>query len=51
IPTILLYEVAIWSARLVERGQERDRLAREKQEAGAEMAEKAADASSTQAPS
>ncbi|AZO46710.1 MAG: twin-arginine translocase subunit TatC [Mesorhizobium sp.] len=51
IPTILLYEVAIWSARLIERGQERDRLAREKQEAGAEMAEKAADASSTQAPS
>ncbi|BCG94212.1 twin-arginine translocase subunit TatC [Mesorhizobium sp. 131-2-1] len=51
IPTILLYEVAIWSARLIERGQERDRLAREKQDAGAEVAEKAADASSTQAPS
>ncbi|RVC77641.1 twin-arginine translocase subunit TatC [Mesorhizobium sp. M4A.F.Ca.ET.022.05.2.1] len=51
IPTILLYEVAIWSARLIERGQERDRLAREKQEAGTEMAENAADASSTQAPS
>jgi len=51
IPTILLYEVAIWSARLIERGQERDRLAREKQDAGADVAEKAADASSTQAPS
>lgn len=51
IPTILLYEVAIWSARLIERGQERDRLAREKQDAGADVAEKATDASSTQAPS
>lgn len=51
IPTILLYEVAIWSARLIERNQERDRLAREKQDAAGEVAEKAADASSTQAPS
>ncbi len=51
IPTILLYEVAIWSARLIERSKERDRLAREKQDAAAEAAEKAADASSTQAPS
>ncbi|CAN7464122.1 twin-arginine translocase subunit TatC [Mesorhizobium sp. LjNodule214] len=51
IPTILLYEVAIWSARLIERSKERDRLAREKQDAAAEVAEKAADASSTQAPS
>jgi len=51
IPTILLYEVAIWSARLIERNQERDRLAREKQDAAGEVAEKAADVSSTQAPS
>ncbi|CAN7634307.1 twin-arginine translocase subunit TatC [Mesorhizobium amorphae] len=51
IPTILLYEVAIWSARLIERSKERDRLAREKHDAAAEAAEKAADASSTQAPS
>ncbi|WP_192177482.1 twin-arginine translocase subunit TatC [Mesorhizobium amorphae] len=51
IPTILLYEVAIWSARLIERSKERDRLAREKQDAAADAAEKAADASSTQAPS
>ncbi|TIS54072.1 MAG: twin-arginine translocase subunit TatC [Mesorhizobium sp.] len=51
VPTILLYEVSIWSARLIERSQERDRVAREKQPAGEEVAEKAADASSTQAPS
>jgi sec-independent protein translocase protein TatC len=47
IPTILLYEVSIWSARLIERSQERDRLARERQDAGEEVAEKAPDASST----
>lgn len=47
IPTILLYEVSIWSARLIERNQERDRLAREKREAAEAAAEKAADASST----
>ena len=50
IPTILLYEVAIWSSRIIERNQERDRLARERQDAGASVAEKAADAPSTQAP-
>ncbi|MEW6631993.1 MAG: twin-arginine translocase subunit TatC [Pseudomonadota bacterium] len=50
IPTILLYEVAIWSSRIIERNQERDRLAREQQDAGASVAEKAADAPSTQAP-
>ncbi|AID30537.1 twin arginine-targeting protein translocase TatC [Mesorhizobium sp. SEMIA 3007] len=43
IPTILLYEVAIWSARLIERSQERERLAREKQEAGETVADKAPD--------
>lgn len=47
IPTILLYEVAIWSARLIERSQERERLAREKQQAEEEVAEKPADISST----
>ncbi|MBZ9855875.1 twin-arginine translocase subunit TatC [Mesorhizobium sp. CA13] len=47
IPTILLYEVAIWSARLIERSQERERLAREKQQSEEEVAEKPADASST----
>jgi sec-independent protein translocase protein TatC len=50
IPTILLYEVAIWSSRAIERSQERERLARERQDAGTPVAEKAADASSTQAP-
>ncbi len=34
IPTILLYEVAIWSARMIERSQERERLAREAREGG-----------------
>jgi sec-independent protein translocase protein TatC len=48
IPTILLYEVSIWSARMIERSKERDRLAREKQDAAEEVAEKAADKSSTQ---
>ncbi|MER9755166.1 twin-arginine translocase subunit TatC [Mesorhizobium sp. M0166] len=47
IPTILLYEVSIWSARLIERSKERDRVAREKQDAAEEVAEKPADASST----
>ncbi|MER9014726.1 twin-arginine translocase subunit TatC [Mesorhizobium sp. M0898] len=47
IPTILLYEVSIWSARLIERSKERDRVAREKQDATEEVTEKPADASST----
>lgn len=47
IPTIILYEVSIWSARLIERSKERERLAREKREAAEAAAEKAADASST----
>ncbi|WP_217568705.1 twin-arginine translocase subunit TatC [Mesorhizobium sp. GbtcB19] len=51
IPTIILYEVAIWSSRMIERSQARDRLAREQAEAGATVAEKAADTSSTQTPS
>src|SRR5882757_5067249 len=49
IPTILLYEVAIWSARMIERSQARERAAREKQDAEAPVAEKATDTSSTQA--
>ncbi|MES0042194.1 twin-arginine translocase subunit TatC [Mesorhizobium sp. M0091] len=49
IPTILLYEVSIWAARLIERDQVKQKLAREKQEAGEAVAEKAADASSKQA--
>lgn len=48
IPTILLYEVSIWAARLIERDQEKQRVAREKQDAADEVAEKKpADASST----
>jgi sec-independent protein translocase protein TatC len=47
VPTILLYEVSIWSARLIERSKERERLAREKREAAEAAAEKSADASST----
>jgi sec-independent protein translocase protein TatC len=32
LPTIILYEVSIWTARMIERSRERDRLAREKAE-------------------
>lgn len=51
IPTILLYEVSIWAARLIERDQEKQRVAREKKEAAEEVAEKPADAPSEQVPS
>lgn len=47
IPTIILYEVSIWSARLIERSKERERLAREKRQAAEAAAEKPVDASST----
>ena len=47
IPTILLYEVSIWAARLIERDQAKQKLAREKQEAAEAAAEKAADVSSS----
>ncbi|RUX30519.1 twin-arginine translocase subunit TatC [Mesorhizobium sp. M7A.F.Ca.US.011.01.1.1] len=43
IPTILLYEVSIWAARLIERDQEKQRVAREKQDAADEVADKAPD--------
>ena len=32
LPTILLYEVSIWTSRMIERSQERERIAREKGE-------------------
>ncbi|QPC92576.1 twin-arginine translocase subunit TatC [Mesorhizobium sp. INR15] len=51
IPTILLYEVSIWAARLIERDQEKQRAAREKQDAAESVAEKAAEAPSTEVPS
>jgi sec-independent protein translocase protein TatC len=41
VPTILLYEISIWSARMIERNRERDRLAKEKKDAADEAAEKA----------
>ncbi|CDX44825.1 TatABCE protein translocation system subunit [Mesorhizobium sp. SOD10] len=47
IPTIILYEVAIWSSRMIERAQARDRLAREPAEEGNSVASNTPDASST----
>ncbi|PBC04000.1 twin-arginine translocase subunit TatC [Mesorhizobium sp. WSM3860] len=48
LPTIVLYEVAIFTSRLIERSRERDRLARERQEeAGSAVAGKTPDAPST----
>jgi len=47
IPTIILYEVAIWSSRMIERSQARERLAREQAEAGNPVASDTPDASST----
>jgi len=44
VPTIILYEVAIWCARMVERTREKERLERERKEAEEEAAEKAAQA-------
>jgi sec-independent protein translocase protein TatC len=35
VPTILLYEVSIWTARLIERRRDEDRIAREKKEQAA----------------
>ena len=51
LPTILLYEVSIWTARLIERKREQERVAREKQEAEDEAAQTATSDSSTQATS
>jgi sec-independent protein translocase protein TatC len=47
IPTILLYEVAIWSSRMIERSQARDRLAREQQQEANSVDGNTPDASST----
>ncbi len=43
IPTIILYEVSIWAARLIERDREKQKVARDKKEAAEEMAAKAPD--------
>ena len=50
IPTIILYEVSIWAARLIERDRDKQKVAREKKEAADEAAEKA-DTPPTQDPS
>jgi sec-independent protein translocase protein TatC len=49
VPTILLYEISIWTARMIERSRERERLAREKKDAEDEAAEKAAEQSAAMA--
>ncbi|PSJ58612.1 twin-arginine translocase subunit TatC [Pseudaminobacter soli (ex Li et al. 2025)] len=41
LPTILLYEVSIWTARMIERSREQERVAREKKEAAEAVSEKA----------
>jgi sec-independent protein translocase protein TatC len=46
VPTIILYEVAIWSSRMIERSQARDRLAREQAEAESSVASDTPDAPS-----
>ncbi|RLP27770.1 twin-arginine translocase subunit TatC [Mesorhizobium sp. YM1C-6-2] len=46
VPTIILYEVSIWAARMVERKREAERLARERQEAAEEAAGKSAETTS-----
>lgn len=43
LPTILLYEVSIWAARLIERDQEKQRVARERQDTAETVADKAPD--------
>ena len=49
VPTIILYEVSIWAARMVERKREAERLARERQEAAEEAAGKAGQTSTSAA--
>jgi sec-independent protein translocase protein TatC len=51
LPTILLYEVSIWAARLIERDQEKQRVAREKQDAAETVADKVPDEPPTPAAS
>ncbi|MGB3896963.1 MAG: twin-arginine translocase subunit TatC [Mesorhizobium sp.] len=41
LPTILLYEVSIWTARMIERSRDKERLAEEAREASAKTAEAA----------
>lgn len=41
LPTILLYEVSIWTARMIERSREQERVAREQKEAADAASQKA----------
>ena len=47
LPTILLYEISIWTARMIERKREQERVAKEKQDAGESTAEQQTPAAST----
>lgn len=47
LPTILLYEISIWTARMIERKREQDRVASEKQDADESAAEEQSQATST----
>lgn len=46
LPTILLYEISIWTARLIEKKREQERVAREKQDADESAAEQQSQATS-----
>src|SRR5690606_26243788 len=50
VPTILLYEVSIWAARMVERKREQERVAREKADAADERRRKEASAPKPEEP-
>ncbi len=47
LPTILLYEISIWTARMIEKKREKDRVASEKQDADESAAEEQSQAAST----
>ena len=51
LPTILLYEVSIWLARMIEKTREKDKAAKEAKEAAEEAAEKAAAEKPAETPS
>ncbi|MBE1203781.1 twin-arginine translocase subunit TatC [Aminobacter carboxidus] len=47
LPTILLYEISIWTARMIEKKREQERVAREKQDADESAAEEQSQAASS----
>ncbi|GAA2822715.1 Sec-independent protein translocase TatC [Aminobacter aminovorans] len=47
LPTILLYEISIWTARMIEKKREQERVAREKQDADDSAADPQSQAAST----